>query len=112
MEELTKYKIETTDSHEAALMINAMRMASALDDVLGWYSVIHNGKDYDYMICYRGKLYSPTAFEKVEIPPEDRDERGFIKSDLYRHVYTTDSLERKLRELTEDVSDLIYTHYR
>ena len=110
MEE-TKYTIETTNSREANLMMNSGRMAGALYDILSWYRALYNGKDYDYKILYRGKLYTEQEFRKVEPPVEDLTEHGLIRPELITHVYTAETLEKKLRDLTDNISDLIFNYY-
>lgn len=108
----TKYIIETTDSREATLMMNAKRMANVISEIRDWRSQIYNGKAYgEIKYLYKGKLYDEYEFQKITIPEEDRDEHGFLKEGLVQHVYLEKDVEYKLDSIINCVDDLIYHNY-
>ena len=107
----TVYTIKTTNSKEANLMMNAVRMAGALYDILCWYRQIYNGKDYDNQLLVDGRLMTNQEYWKyreekgLQYQP-DSDEFVNIKT-----VYTQEDLEHKLEILTDNIRDLIYEYY-
>lgn len=100
--ENTKFTIETTDRNEATLMINALKLAGVLYDILSWYRAIYNGKDYDHSVIRDGELMDLNTYYKL--PHDDKEHK-------VQCVYTQDQIERKLEELTSDISDIINNHY-
>lgn len=107
----TKYKIETTDKNEMGLMLGAVRMAGVLYDIISWRNAVYNGKDYDGSVIYKGRVYTKSIWENMDLSNEERDERGLLKEQPV-YCYTEEDLDNKLNELLEDVIDLVNTYYR
>ena len=107
----TRYKIETADSRQMKLYLNANRMACVLYDLLSWRRAIYNGKNYgEGSVLYQGKLYKKNEWERMEHTEDEYDPETHFLKDKVIYLYTEDDLESKLDSFLDEVRDFIYDY--
>ena len=107
----TRYKIETADSRQMELYLNANRMICALYDLLYWKRNIYNGKDYgEGHVLYKGKLYTKYEYERIQHTEDEYDETTHFLKESPLYLYTEDDVMSKLDEYLNDIYDLVYKY--
>lgn len=108
-EQVTNYKIETSDERKLELFANGENLVNALYEILEWYHALYNGKDYDYVVFYRGKLYSSNEWLNIHHEKEEYDEKGYLK-DKPEYLYTDEYVMRKIDNCVENVRDFVWRY--
>lgn len=107
MEEEMKFKIETTNRREAAMYLQAPKMALALNELMELRRALYNDREYDTMYLYDGKLYTQNEMFHLERDYEKDKEEG--KTCIT--VMTADQVMHKIDNILRGLEDIIIDWY-
>lgn len=92
----TKHIIETNDPETLELYLNAPKMMYALNEIREWRRELYRGKNYDWVVLYKGKLYKPEEWETKNFVPEEEPQ----------FLYTDDAILRRLDDALRTVENI------
>lgn len=94
---MTKYTIETTDKVELEMYLNASKVFYALSEIKEWRRELYRGKNYDWVVLYKGKLYSAEEWET----------RRFIADEKPQYLYTDDAILKRIDDALSNVENVL-----